>query len=109
MPLIVANEGAMPWPTLRESGRIDGAVQIGARWYRRGDRTAVLADQRWTLELGLYPGDRTTLAARFAPVDGSGRRFPPGSYDLELGVVRETVGWLPEPPDHAVVVAVDVR
>jgi hypothetical protein len=109
LPLYLSNDGTLPWPTLRESGRIEGAVQVGARWYRQGDRSAVLSDQRWTVELGLHPGDSTTIAARFAPEDRAGRRLPPGRYDLKLGLVRETIAWVAEAVDDASVVAIEVR
>lgn len=109
IPLTVANVGSRPWATLRESGRIEGAIQIGARWYRRGDRSTPVSDQRWTLETGLLPGDRTTVVARFQPVDFSGRRLVPGEYDLRVGLVREALAWMPEPPAGSIVHPIQVE
>lgn len=102
--IAVANTGGAAWPTIGELGGVRGAVQIGLRWYRAGDASQLLGDNRWAMAVSLLPGDTTRVRVPLSPVATKGGPLPPGTYDVRIGVVRENFAWFATDPNPICVV-----
>ena len=89
--LDVRNIGNEYWPTVRELGGPAGAVEIALRWYRRDKPAAFVGDNRWPMSVSLLPGDRTRVRVPLVPIGLDGRPLPPGQYEVDVAMVRETV------------------
>lgn len=104
----VANEGTAAWPTLREQNDVAGAIQLGLRWYRVGARATIVGDNRLGLSITLLPGDSTRIRVPLDPLGLDARALPPGEYEVDIGLVRETVAWFADSGDPLVRVRVTV-
>lgn len=91
--LIITNIGSVRWPTIRETGRVAGAVQIGLRWYRADSPQRIVGDNRWAMAVSLLPGDQIRMAVPLLPLGLDGKSLARGSYDVRIGMVREGYAW----------------
>ncbi|MEO8565964.1 MAG: hypothetical protein ABI541_06235 [Betaproteobacteria bacterium] len=106
--LDVTNTGREYWPSARELGSPANAIQIALRWYRKGNRSEFVGDNRWGLSVSMLPGDRTRLQVPLAPIGLDGKPLPPGEYDVHVGMVRETVALFADNGDEVLSIPVVV-
>ena len=106
--LDVRNIGNEYWPTVRELGGPAGAVQIALRWYRRDKPAAFVGDNRWPMSVSLLPGDRTRVRVPLVPIGLDGRPLPPGQYEVNVAMVRETVALFSDNGDAVLSIPVVV-
>lgn len=106
--LTITNDGAARWPTIRDTGQVRGAVQIGLRWYRADQPTTIVGDNRWAMAVSLLPGDRIRMTVPLDPIGLDGKPLPQGKYDVRIGMVREGYAWFSDSGDRAIRIPVDV-
>jgi hypothetical protein len=105
--LAMTNVGTRRWPSLREHG-IDGAVQVGLRWYIKGSDAAPVADNRVPLALTLQPAEWARMRMAVVPVGLDGARLAPGDYTVRVGLVREKQAWFADGGDALIAFDVTV-
>jgi hypothetical protein len=102
----VCNTGTAYWPSYREHPDPAGVVKLSLQWYRRGDPTSPVADNRWPLAVSMLSGDRIRIRVPLRPVTAQGTRLAAGDYDVELGMVREGYALFPNVKPVSIVVRV---
>jgi hypothetical protein len=85
LTLQAINTGSAVWLSQAKNDR--GAVRLGWRWFRGGERIPVLEGREY-LQYDVFPGQtyRFTMAIKTPLLE-------PGRYTLELGLVCELVTW----------------
>ena len=92
LPMVVANRGRAAWPVAGDVRAGEAPVRIGIAWRPHGSSATVL-EQRVDLPFALAPGERLTLAPPLDPRSTDGATLPPGTYDVDVGLVQEGVAW----------------
>jgi hypothetical protein len=86
-----AGAGA-PWPDAASVGPVPQyAVRVAIAWYKAGDQVHPVATGRADLPTSLLPGESTPVEAKLTPIGLDNLALLPGSYDVRLSVIQESV------------------
>lgn len=89
----VVNRGGSLWPSVADLNQEDGAVRLGALWFRPGDTDRAAAVQRIDLPRTLVPGESANVTFHLSAIAEGSKELPPGEYEVWIGLMQEGVNW----------------
>lgn len=99
LDLVVTHTGTgTPWPNTFGLRSAIQAVRIGVRWYRLGepgrpDGFPTIDWARTELPRSLLPGESVPVRVRLEPRERDGAPLSAGTYQVQVEVVQDGVGW----------------
>lgn len=105
----VRNVGDDPWPVHTDLGQEKGSVNLGILWFAKGQTEKRLAEDRAKLPYAMFHEDEAQIDVNLAPVGYDGKRFPPGHYEVWIGLVQEHVAWFYQKGDNVLKLLVEVK
>jgi hypothetical protein len=105
----VENQGEATWPEAASVG-VEKAVRVAFEWFTDRTKEPLFPGSRVELPVALSPGRKVTIPFVLnGPLDGNGRPYPPGHYDLRISLVQECVVWFHRQGDNVIWLSLDLE
>jgi hypothetical protein len=78
------------------------AVRVGILWFAKGAPGHRLREQRAYFSRPVQPGETREVLFALDPREHDGTPFPPGEYEVHVGLVHEGVTWFYQKGDEVV-------